>query len=75
MGEKVLKSEKGVVKHFSGSTTEDLMTYIQPPLKCNPDRFIIHVGTKDLRSDQDPETIVRNTVEVANNIRLIQTKY
>ena len=75
MGEKVIKSEKVVVKHFSGSATEDLMTYIKPPLKRNPDCFIIHVGTKNLRSDHDPETIVRNTVEVPNNIRLTQIKY
>ena len=44
--------EKVVVKQFSGPITEDLMTYIKPPLKCNPDRFIIHVGTNNLRSDQ-----------------------
>ena len=59
--------EKVVVKQFSGSTTEDMMTYIKSPLKCNPDRFIIHIGTNDLRSDQDRETIVRNVVDVANN--------
>ena len=35
--------EKVVVKHFSRSTTED--TYMKPPLKRNPYRFIIHVGT------------------------------
>ena len=52
--------EKVVVKQFSGSTTEDVM----PLLKCNHDRFIIHVGTNDLRSDQDRETIVRNVVDV-----------
>ena len=33
-----------VVKHFSGSTTEDMMKYIKPPLKRKPDRFIIHAG-------------------------------
>ena len=59
--------EKVVVKHFSGSTTEDMMTYIQPPLKRNPDRFIIHVGTNDLRSNQDPGNIAKNIVEVACN--------
>ena len=47
--------EKVVAKHFSGSTTEDMMTYIKPPLKRNSDRFIIHVGTNDLRSNQDQE--------------------
>ena len=55
------------MKNFSGSTTEDVMTYIKPPLKRNPDHFIIHVGTNDLRSHQDPETIAINIVEVANN--------
>ena len=63
--------EKVVVKQFTGSTTEDIMTYIKPPLKCNPHRFIIHVGTNDLRSDEDRETIVRNVVDVANNSKLI----
>ena len=56
-----------VVKQFSGSTTDDMMAYIKPLLKCNPDRFIIYVGTNDLRSDQDHETIVRNVVDVADN--------
>ena len=56
--------EKVVVKQFSRWTTEDMMTYIRHPLKCNSDRFIIHEGTNDLRSDQDCETIVRNVVDV-----------
>ena len=55
------------MEQFSGSTTEDMMTYMKPPLKCNPDCFIIHVGTNDLRSDEDREKIVRNVVDVANN--------
>ena len=59
--------ENVAVKQFTGSTTEDMMTYIKSPLKCNPDRFIIHIGTNDLRSDKDRETIVRNVVDVANN--------
>ena len=55
------------MKHFSGYTTEDMVTYIKPPLKRNPDHFMIHAGTNDLRSNQDPETIARNIAEVANN--------
>ena len=37
------REEKVVVKYFSGSTTEDMKTYIQLPLKRNPNRVIIHV--------------------------------
>ena len=58
-------NEKVVVKDFSGSTTEDMMIYIKPPLKRNPDCFIIHVGANDLRSNQEPETIARDIVEIA----------
>ena len=36
-------------------------------LNAMPDRFITHVETNDLISDQDPETTARNIVEVANN--------
>ena len=56
-----------VVKHFSGSTTKDMKTYIQPPPKRDPDRVIIHVGTNYLRSSQDPETIAKNIIDIAKN--------
>ena len=59
--------EKIVVKQFSGSTTEDVITYIKPPLNFNPGCFVIHVGTNALRSDQARETTVRNVVDVVNN--------
>ena len=29
-------NEKVVLKHFSESTTENMMTFIKPPLKQNP---------------------------------------
>ena len=61
------REEKVVLKHFSGSTTEDMKTYIQPPLKRDPDRVIIHVATNDLRSSQDPETIAKNIIDIAKN--------
>ena len=61
------REEKVVGKRFSGSTTEDMKTYIQHPLKCNADRVIIHVGTNGLRSSQDPETIAKNIIDIAKN--------
>ena len=61
------KENKVVVKHFSGSTAEDMKTYIQPPLKRDPDRIIIHVGTNDLRSNQDPVTIAKNIIDIVKS--------
>ena len=61
------KTKKVVVEHFSGLAPEDLMTYIKSPMKHNPDCFIIDVGTNNLTSNWDPETIKSNIVEVANN--------
>ena len=61
------REEKVAVKHFSWSTIEDMKTYIQAPLKRDPDRVIVHVGTKDLRSSQDPETIAKNIIDIAKN--------
>ena len=61
------REEKVVVKHFSGSRTEDVKTYIQPPLKRDPDRIIIHVGTNELRSSQDPETIAKTIIDIEKN--------
>ena len=63
-GRELSDYEKVVVKHFSGSTTEDMMIYIKPTLKRNPDCFIIDVGTNNLTSNWDPETIESNIVEV-----------
>ena len=63
----LILNENVVVKHFSRSTTEDMMTYIKPPLKHNPDGFIMHVGTSNLRSNKEPGTIARNIAEVACN--------
>ena len=48
-------------------TTEDMKNYIQPPLKRDPDQVIIHVGTNDLRSNQDPVTIAKNIIDIAKS--------
>ena len=44
-----------------------VQTMIQPPLKRDPDQVFIHVGTNNLRSSQDPETIAENTIDIAKN--------
>ena len=53
---------------------DNVMTYIKPPLKRSVARFIIYAGTNDLRSDQNPEIIVINIVEVANNSKTDASK-
>ena len=56
-----------VVKHFSGSTTEKMKTYIHPLLKHDLDQVIIHVGANELRSSQDPATISKNIIEITKS--------
>ena len=61
------REEKVVVKHFSGSTTEDMKTYIQSSLKSDPDRVSIHISTNDLRSSHNPENIAKNIIHIVKN--------
>ena len=61
------REEKMVVKHFSGSATEDMKTYIQSSLKSDPDRVSIHIGTNDLRSSHNPENIAKNIIHIVKN--------
>ena len=42
------REEKVVVKHFSGSTTEDMKTYIQSPLKRDPSMYLSFTHTVPL---------------------------
>ena len=44
-----------------------MKTYIHPPLKRDPDWVIIHVGTNDLRSSQDPGTTAKNIIDNAKS--------
>ena len=61
------REEKVFVKHFRWATTEDMKSYSQPPLKRDSDRVITHVGTNDLRSSQDPETIAKNIIDIVKS--------
>lgn len=48
-------------KLTGGSTAEYMKTYIQPLLKLNLDRFIIHVGKNDLTGISNPEKIAKSS--------------
>ena len=46
--ELLVREEKVVVKHFSGSTTEDMKTYIQSQLKPDPSMYLSFTHTVPL---------------------------
>ena len=50
------------------------MTYVKPPVKSNPICFIFHVETNELRTNQNPQTIVRNIAEVIKNSKTCTNK-
>ena len=64
------KNKKVVVKHFSGLTTEGIKTYINFPPRRDPNHVIIHVGTNDVRSSQDPETIAKKFPKIVRKTKI-----
>ena len=43
-------NQRVVVKSFSGATTQDMKSYIQPKINSAPDRICLHTGMNDLKS-------------------------
>ena len=66
---KSLPNERLFVKSFPGATLDDMMDYIKPSLKYNPDHIIIHTGTIDLKSDKDAMEISNEIIKLANNVK------
>lgn len=60
---KSLENDFVVVKSFSGATTDCMNDYIKPSIKQKPDRFIVHVGTNDLRSQETPSSIAKSIID------------
>ena len=60
---KSLEKDFVVVKSFSGATTDCMKDYIKPAIKQKPDRFIVHIGTNDLKSNDTASTISKNIIE------------
>ena len=65
LGKKV--GHRVVVKSFSGATTSDMKHYLKPTLEKSPQQILLHVGTNDLR-DQNQNVVVDNAVELARKI-------
>ena len=62
---KSLSNEKVSVKSFPGATTKQMSTYVKPTLEEKPDTIILHMGTNDLRSEDEPDKIANYIVDVA----------
>ena len=43
--------------------------YIRPTVKFSPKQIILHCGTNNLPSSEDPETIAKNIINIAKNIK------
>ena len=56
-------------KSFPGATTQDMKDYIKPTISGKPDMVILHTGTNDLKSNQNPSDITNEIVNLAKNIK------
>ena len=84
MGNSIVKDLKGwklsddknkvVVKHFRGTKTKDMESYIIPTLKKNSETIIIHSGTNDLKSDSSPEEIARDIIKLTTSCKTQKNK-
>ena len=57
------------VKSFSGSTVADLTHYVKPSIAYQPDLFIIHGGSNDLRSEKTTIQIAEEIINLASDIK------
>ena len=62
---KSLKNERASVLSFSEVSSKQMMTYVKPAIEEKPDFIILHTGTNDLRSNDNPEEIANSIVGVA----------
>lgn len=62
---KNLKKTFVVTKSFSGATTEDMYDYVKPAIKHKPNRFLVHVGTNDLKSAETASQVAKGIINFA----------
>ena len=59
---------------FPGATTQGMKDYIKPTIARKPDMVILHTGTNDLKSNQNPSDIANEIINLAKNIKISRTK-
>lgn len=61
--------DKVYVKAFPGASTECMEHFVKPSIKYNPDLFILHTGSNDLRKNKSPREIADGIVNLATKIK------
>ena len=62
-------NDKVHIKSFPGGSVGCIVDYVKPSLKFNPDTFLKHCGTNDLRSDKSSEEIATSIIDLAKDIK------
>ena len=65
----VVNKRDAVVRLFGGAKTQCMEDYIKPTVKLAPKQIILHCGTNNLPSNENPETIAKNITNLAKNIQ------
>ena len=63
-------NEKIYIKSFPGATITDMKDYAKPSKRYNPDLFILHAGSNDLRSTKSPDEISEEIVKLGLDIKM-----
>ena len=65
MAKATCNEEHVYVKSYSGANVNDMKSHVVPALNRAPQKIILHCGTNDLASKQNPAEIANNIVELA----------
>ena len=63
------RSTRPYVRSESSATVQDMIDYVNPSRKYNPDLYIFHAGTNDLRSGKEPMQIANEIIHVASSLK------
>ena len=58
-----------VVRSFSGAKVKQMKHYVKPAVEENPNLYILHVGTNDLRESKSAEKIADEIVDLAVTLK------
>ena len=63
---KAIKHQANIyVKSFSGATVDDMVSYVLPTKKHDPDIVVLYCRTNDLKESKEPKRIAENIINLA----------